>query len=643
MIYVVEVGIHIVHTENMPAHKLHKSFSKLDSEDTFVGLPQTDFALDSVLETLPRELIQNTYDAREDGEVPQINFFFECLREGEGLEEFKQAIDWDELEPHLEAVAEDDEKLGVQKVLDQIHDGELHILGVEDYNAVGLEGDEDSRGTNYASLVKDFADSTKKEGGGVHGVGASVLWAFSGFKLVLFHSLPEEENEPKLVGRLDLPDHEVGGQEYKGGGWLGVDDGTHDRMVALHDVPDKLANTLHLDRAGGYGTTALIVGFREPTRRTRSPEEIVEGLYEAAAMYYWPLIVDDGIEVTVQGPSDASPQTVEPETVNRVAPYLKAYASWEDPDDEFGEPGSVAVEEVNFTVPPTETAPAQTGTLTLVVRLADDETDLDKYRNDVAMFRGAGHIVKYRNYGSASRTTGQDFHALLIAGGAKHTAGLATADIPDEADQAIESFFRDAEPEAHNTWEKPTQKLAQTYDDDNPSQRITSFLKSDVKTALQRILGGAQTKTDDRVDTLGEEFPFFEDDHGKTGPPGPGPGPGPRSYPFDEVWVEGMYDGAHKYEGGLTLDSSPSNSWSLTLSIDEVDGSNRTIDQIDISDWDSPQKIDSYTDDGAVTFEFDSSTTQVEFKLTSDPVSDEVLAGQTRVAFDYDLTGGGGS
>lgn len=622
--------------------KLHASFNQLDSEDTFIGLPQTDFALDSVLETLPRELIQNTYDARQDGEVPQINFFFECLREGEGLSEFKEAIDWDELEPHLEAVAEDDEKLGVQKVLDQIRDGELYLLGVEDFNAVGLEGGEDSRGTKYASLVKDFADSTKKEGGGVHGVGASVLWAFSGFKLVLFHSVPEEEDEPKLVGRLDLPDHEISGQEYKGGGWLGVDDGTHDRMVALRDLPDNLTETLHIDRADGNGTTALVVGFREPTRRTRSPAEIVEKLYQAAAMYYWPLIVDDGIEVTVQGPSDTSPRTVEPGTVDRVAPYVKAYESWENPDGEFGDPGSVAVEEVEFTVPPTDTEPARTGTLALVVRLADDETDLNKYRNDVAMFRGARHVVKYRGYGAASRTTGQDFHALLLAGGAKHTAGLAAADIPDDTDRAIESFFRDAEPEAHDTWEKPTQKLAQTYDDDNPSQLITSFLKSDIKATLQRMLGSAQTDSNERVDTLGEEFPFFEDDH-NSGRPGPGPGPGSGSSPFDDMWVEGSYDQAHEYEGGVTLESSPGNSWTLTLSIDEVDGSNRTIDQIDIADWDSPQMIDDEAGDGAVTFTFDSTTTKIDFDLTSVPVGDEILAGQTRVVFDYDLTGGGGA
>jgi len=625
----------------MGNRKLHASFKQLDSEDTFYGQPQTDFALDSVLETLPRELIQNTYDARQDGEVPHINFFFERLRAGEGLEEFQRAIDWDELEPHLEAVAEHDEKLGVQKVLDQIRDGELYLLGVEDLNAVGLEGSEDSRGTKYASLVKDFAYSPKKEGGGIHGVGASVLWAFSGFKLVLFHSVPEGEVEPKLVGRLDLPDHEVGGQEYKGGGWLGVDDGTHDRMVALRDFPDELAKTLHLDREDGNGTTALVVGFREPTRRTRSPGAIVEKLYQAAAMYYWPLIVDDCIEVTVQSPSDTSPQIVEPGTVDRVSPYVEAYESWRNPDDEFGEPGSVAVEEVDFTVPPTDTDPARTGTLALVVRLADDETDLDKYRNDVAMFRGARHVVKYRSYGAASRTTGRDFHALLMAGGAKHTAGLAAADIPDDTDRAIEAFFRDAEPEAHDTWEKPTQKLAQTYDDDNPSQRINSFLKSDIKSTLQRMLGRAQTDSNERVDTLGEEFPFFEDDY-RGGRPGPGPGPDPGPSPFEEMWVEGMYDRAHEYEGGLILKSPPGNSWTLTLSIDEVDGSNRTIDQIDIEDWDSPQMIDSHADDGAVTLKFDSGTTKVDFNLTSVPVGDEILAGQTRVAFDYDLTGGGG-
>lgn len=622
----------------MTSPKLHRRFDELSTEDSFVGLPQTDFALDSVLETLPREIVQNVYDAREDGHIPKINFFLKRLVDDE-LDEFKEAIDWKNLEPHLEAVAEDDEKLGVGAALEQIRDGELYVLGVEDVNAVGLEGDEDSRGTNYASLVKDFADSTKKEGGGVHGVGASVLWAFSGFKLVLFHSQPADEDESKLVGRFDLPDHEMSGQEYKGGGWLGVDDGSHDRPVALRDVPDDLAETLRVDRSGEHGTTALVVGFREPTRATRKPSELVDGLYEAAARYYWPLIVDDEIEISVQGPTDSSPRPVEPATVDRVTPYVEAYEAWESADDDFGEPGSVAVEEIEFEVPPTDSSPARTGTLTLVVRLVDDD-DLDKYRNKVAMFRGARHVVKYRNYGSVARTTGKDFHGLLLAGGAKHEAGLEATDIPDGADQAIESFFRDAEPEAHDTWEKPTQKLANTYDVDNPSQDIVSFLKTDVKETLARILGSAETDEDDRVDSLGSEFPFFEDDHGSSD------GPEQKeidSAPFEVTRLVSGFDGSHKYEGEFELDTVPENDWTVTVSIEQVDGSNKTIDQIDIDSWTCPAAEDDTDDDGTVTFELDENTTSAEFQLVSTYIGNDLLAGQTRLDFEYDLEGGGDS
>lgn len=625
----------------MAHDRLHASFAKLDPEDTLVGLPQTDFALESVLSTLPRELVQNVYDAREDGETPQVNFFYECLG-GEELEQFKRAIDWETLEPHLEAVAADDEKLGIQKVLDQIEDGELYVLGVEDLNAVGLEGDEASRGTNYAKLVKDFADSSKKEGGGIHGVGASVLWGFSGTKLVLFNSSPRAESRAKLVGRFDLPDHEIAGQEYKGGGWLGVEDASHDRPVATRDFSDELAGTLRLDRPDCNGTTALVVGFREPTRRTRSPQQIVDGLYKATAMYYWPLIVNGAIDVTVQGPTDGSPRTVDPRTVGRVAPYVEAYQEWENLSEEFGEPGTVAVEEIEFEVPPTDSEPATTGSLALVVRLAE-ESDLDTHRNDVAMFRGARHVVKYRDYGSVARTTGREFHALLLAGGAKHDVGSPATDIPDEGDRAIESFFRDAEPEAHNTWEKPTQRLANAYDDDNPSQRIVSFLKTDVKQTLSQLLGAAESDDDERVETLGAEFPFFEDEHG-TSTKKPGTGGGGGDSPFEVVHVDSWFDGAHQYEGRFELDSPPAaDEWTVTVSIDEVDGSNRTIDQIDIDDGYARDEIDQNTSDGEITFEFDRSTTATEFLLSSTTVGDAILAGRTRLDFEYDLSGGGSS
>ncbi|MFC7233541.1 hypothetical protein ACFQMM_23185 [Saliphagus sp. GCM10025308] len=277
----------------------------------------------------------------------------------------------------------------------------------------------------------------------------------------------------------------------------------------------------------------------------------------------------------------------------------------------------------------------------LVVRLADDDTDLSKHRNKVAMFRGARHVVKYRNYGSVSRTTGKDFHALLLAGGAKHEVGLEADDLPDAADRAIESFFRDAEPEAHDTWEKPTQKLANAYEDDNPSQRIVSFLKTDVKRTLQQILGAAKTDDDERVGTLGSEFPFFEDEHGSTREGGGGGGGGGGSLPFDVVWVDSWFDGAHQYEGELELDTAPSGPWSVTVSIDEVDGSNKTIDQIDVADGSSPQQEGRSVDDGEITFEFDQDTTSARFELSSDSVGDEILAGRTRLDFQYDLTGGG--
>ncbi len=627
-----------IHTKHMAYTKLDATFKGLDSDETFVGTPQTEFALNSVLGTLPRELIQNTYDARETGEKPKINFFFECL-EGSELQDFKTAIDWKQLRPHLEAVAENDEKLGVQKALDQIDEGELYILGIEDTHAVGLDGDDDSRDTNYADLVKDFASSGKKEGGGIHGVGASVLWAFSGFKLVLFHSLAASETDSKLVGRLDLPDHVLGGQEYKGGGWLGVDDGSHDRSVALRPVPRDLAETLRLDRTGENGTTSLVVGFRERTRATREPEDIVDAIYEAAARYYWPLIVDDGIEVTVEGPNDSTPREVDPMSVPRVSPYVQAYDAWQNPDDDFGDPGTVAVEEIEFEVPPTDSEPAITGELVLVVRLVDED-NLEKYRNKVAMFRGPRHVVKYRNYGSASRTTGKDFHALLLTGGAKHPPGLKAEDIPDQGDQAIEFFFRDAEPEAHDTWEEPTPRLANAYDDENPSKRIVSFLKTTVKKELQQILGGAQTDDDERVKNLGEEFPFFEDDHGTSGKRNGGGGGG-GNLPFDVVQLDSWFDGAHRYQGEIELDTQPENNWTLTISIDEVDGSNKTIDQIDIDRGSSPDDPAPAVRDGEITYEFTKHTTRTTFELSSVAIGDEILAGRTRLDFEYDLSPGG--
>ena len=102
----------------------------------------------------------------------------------------------------------------------------LLLLRVDDYNATGLTGPEYGDG-RFAAVVRRQLDSHKenRRAGGWYGLGKATLWATSRLGLVLINSTlsqsHEGRTERRLVGRLDLPWHEVDGTPYAGRpGWV---------------------------------------------------------------------------------------------------------------------------------------------------------------------------------------------------------------------------------------------------------------------------------------------------------------------------------------------------------------------------------------------------------------------------------------
>jgi len=623
------------HTRRLTAH-----FPAKQSENRMYGKTATDMALNSKLMTIPREAIQNTDDAGLEGETPELVFRFETL-EGDALEKFLTAIDWEELRKHMEAVAETDDSIGIEEALQQVRDGGLNVLVVEDKHAEGLDGAEDSKKTNYSSLVKDFGITTKEgDQAGSEGVGSSIFYGFSGFKTVLFNTVPANlaggETPPRLVGRVDLPDHELRGKPYSGDGWLGVDSTEYDRPVsAWGEAAEAVGEDLNLSRPDEPGTSIAIVGFREPTRSTRSPDEVVNRLYEATAQHYWPALVDGSIEVSVQGPSDPEPRPVEPKTVPKIAPYIEAYERGASADDSLDEEGTVVTSEIPFQVPPLKggTTPPESQ-LRLVVR-RPDEDDPNAFRNKVALFRGARHVVKYRKYGHVARTAGQDFVGLLLVGGANQDLG---EELSDE-NQAAERFFRDAEPEEHDNWTDGTSKLENRYEGDG-LDLIRDLLRNRVQDELHDVLATAKTDDEDRLRNAGKEFPFFPNSRSGSGGPGGGGGGGGSS-PFEEVSSESHFDGrSHHYDGKLvTADASPGK-WTATVEIEEVDGANRKLDSVDVADVDAPLATRDEVVDGVAELEFPAGTRTADFDVDSVEVGDggDLLGGgQTRLKIGYDF------
>ncbi|MFE1909571.1 helix-turn-helix domain-containing protein, partial [Streptomyces gardneri] len=186
------------------------------------------FAFDSDLSVLAREATQNSLDERHDPTAPvRVRYVLHELT-GDQLETFLAALQWDELRPHYEAAVIGRQKVSrsLRAALDDLDEQRsLLLLRVEDYNAAGLTGSEYQDG-RYAAVVRRQLDSHKQAGGragGSYGLGKATLWATSRLGLVLVNSTlstPHEGRfERRVVGRLDLPWHELDGEAYAGPAW----------------------------------------------------------------------------------------------------------------------------------------------------------------------------------------------------------------------------------------------------------------------------------------------------------------------------------------------------------------------------------------------------------------------------------------
>ncbi len=611
-----------------------------------MGKAITDVALDQKLEQFVRETAQNSADAALDGETPHLIYRYMQL-EGDELEDFFDAIDWESLRPHLEAVAEEDDEIGVQSMLDRVDRGTLPILVVEDRNAEGLEGAEFSKETNYASLLQDFGSSTKDEDeGGVHGVGASVLWGFSGFKTSLFFTNPaewDEDESPRLVGRIDLPYHECPDrdgdlQEWQGDGWIGAEDDQNRRAVSItgEEATRIATDQLHIkaadERSDSYGTTSAVIGFREPSRSRRSPAKVVERIGELAARYYWPLIVENGLKVSVEGPKDDEPQEVRPEDVDWLTPFIEAYNEHESVDAELDEAPDIAATDVPISIPHKEDESPTDGEVRLAIRSTGG--DYDKFKNHVAMFRGARHVVKYRQYGYTARTAGQEFHGVLLAGGARY-ASENQADVT-ESDAIVEDFFRKAEPEAHNTWEDEVSKLENNYPGGH--EEITSLIEDRIPGTLEDMLIDAGSDETEAMESVGGQFPYFSG--------GPSRGPTDRTTPSGgssvvEQVSRNLTHNGDRYDcsGTIELAGQPAEPWEFEIEIGVVDAGGNQFDTIDLESV-SAQAVEGAgeIDDSDQRIIVDEAISSVEYDLSSVSTEDNtsVSDGKARLSFEID-------
>lgn len=487
------------------------------------------YAFDSDLTVLAREATQNSLDERFDLNRPvRVRFTLHELT-GERLHRFLETLRWDELHDHFEAAADSRSKTGriLSNGLRELREkGSLVLLRIDDYNASGLTGPEYEDG-RFAAVVRRQLDSHKSgTAGGSFGLGKATLWAASQFGLVMMHSTLSEPHEGRrerrLIGRLDLPWHELNGQQYAGPAWLGIPDPQRGGTSRSWWADERTVEELHLTRGSGEpGTSFLIVGVHRVTPEGDDEDLLMtmhDTLVRSLADNFWASMVAGHdsppmLEATVE--SLRNTQTVRPE--ERVDPHrhqpsrsraVQAFLN-RGTVEKITASDDVVQTKVILSVPPRkQERQGRRGAGTVdheaVLLITPADVEEDNRPNRLVCMRGNRMVVMERVVGDLP-VGAPPFQAVLLAGQA---AGNSAADV------AAEKFLRAAEPPEHNDW-KQTEDLTATYAR-GAITRLREFRKA-MLDGVRTVVRPSETTPDKAPSALGELL--------RLEPPSPNPSP----------------------------------------------------------------------------------------------------------------------
>ncbi|MFJ5921252.1 helix-turn-helix transcriptional regulator [Kitasatospora sp. NPDC092948] len=448
------------------------------------------FAFEADVSVLAREATQNSLDARFDPAEPvRVRYTLHELT-GEALARFREAIDWEHLLPHYEALTADGGKHSkVSRTIaaglrDMYQHDRLVLLRVDDYNATGLTGGDYEDGL-FAAVVRRQLDSNKRDAGagGSYGLGKATLWATSRLGLVLINStlsVPHEgRTERRLVGRLDLPWREVDGRACAGPAWFGRPDPTTESADVVRSwwADEETVEKLLLTRdSAAPGTSFLIVGAHDvasllPVGDTADEEESGEDddsvhrmharLVDALGRNFWAAMTGGGeqkphLEASVRTyrngevlieEEHVDPALVQPSRTRALRAFLDGTTV-----ERLTDLSQVALATVQLNVP-LHGGRTHGGVPHQAVVLVTGAEDADGKKNRLVSMRGNRMTVKDSEVRNLPIGT-NPFQAILLTGRAAGPAAPGA--------EEAEEFLRASEPPEHNKWGQ-TEELRLSY------------------------------------------------------------------------------------------------------------------------------------------------------------------------------------
>lgn len=460
----------------------------------------SNYAFNLNIDTFVREVVQNVNDQRLSAEKPaEAKFILEDLT-GEKLKSLLKLVGWNSgLQDHLEGVARGSshQKQMAIKALDSVKSGTIRVVTIVDSGTNGLTGGETAANGNFAMLCRHELitdEDSKAVRGGAFGIGKSVLWAFSSASVVLFNSKPKLNEEDKalerFIGRAYFPTHDVGvgksATTYKQDGLFGFtteedgDEGT----VSVRDA-DAVAHVgeSSLSRKGiGTGTSILVPFFEKPEDNEElSLEDLGKQIRESIAKWFWPAIDRKALKASVVVRKRGMDR-VDRVTLPKWVTYFQRAVNSPENIKLITEENNAGRLKIELLIPERvvkEKHAEFNGELELCLsRISENESadlETEDLINTVAFIRGALMVVQYSN---ALPNSLPDFVGVL-------NVGRAISDSDD--DKRVDSFFRDAEPPAHNKWTQ-TAKIKSNYKGTH-GQRTLQSLSTALGEAAKKLLG----------------------------------------------------------------------------------------------------------------------------------------------------------
>jgi hypothetical protein len=468
---------------------------------------------------LAREAIQNSVDAKAEGEDKVTVRFISKALTGAEKQDFIEAAGLKQLSPRYTEL-QFKEPNSLQSLSDTT--APIPLMFIEDWQTTGLEGDPHSANSKFYRLLLSLGDGGKEHDehgtGGSFGYGKGVYSASSRIQTIFAYTRTKVGNDDettRLFGCGYYRKHDFATNHFTGRSWFGTEEetvptnGVQIIDPLVDDEADEIANKLGfaIRGMGDLGTTILIVDVSVEL------PDVLAGVED----WWWPRLIEHKLDVELID-ADGKVSHPRPRKREHLKPFLEAY------DIAVGRAPPQSKTEQFKRFNKLGNTPIGTVGLKVLEQADDGSFAVDEKRlNSVALIRSPLMVVAYSQ---VSQT-----QVPAVVG-----AYVAPVEIDD--------ILRSAEPPAHHLWDVEAPRL----EEPTGVQRATvdRVLRS-VRSALKQFQSSATPPPPPKPKRLGllerTLASFFTASKGGSRP-GPDTGSAPISLSYDTeptvLSVEGM-------------------------------------------------------------------------------------------------------